>query len=181
MNIISLTVVASLMGIVAPGVMQMSLAPVLAQKRSSNFGIAESAAVVFAAEYEGTNDIPSDTAQCPDLVDLGNRSWEITCTEGDGRFIQHVTRAFRLMPIASNAYTNPNRVFAFDAPAKFSHVECPPNDPFGVIWYNAHLRAGHMDACIPSAAWSKPRYLASSPDDWLFDLSNFGFGKHPGY
>lgn len=98
----------------------MSQAPVLAQKHSTNFCITESAAVVFAAQYEGTNDIPLATHQCPDLIDLGKRSWEITCTEGDGRFIQNVTRAFRLMPLATNAYKNPNRVFAFNAPAQLS-------------------------------------------------------------
>ena len=39
-----------------------------AQKRAENFGIAESAAVDFAATYEGTTDIPKNTSRKNVLV-----------------------------------------------------------------------------------------------------------------
>ena len=45
-------------------VVDMSIAPVVAQKKAENFGIAETAAVVFAATYEGTTDSPKDTETC---------------------------------------------------------------------------------------------------------------------
>ncbi len=73
MNIATVTVSAALMGLIALGVAQMSIAPVIAQKKATNFGIAESAAVVFAAQYEGGEEQPVATDVCTP-TDLGNRS-----------------------------------------------------------------------------------------------------------
>ena len=181
MNIVSALVGITIAGSAAPALMDMSLAPVIAQKKAQNFGQAESAAVVFASLYEGETDTPVATAVCDYLTDLGNGAYEVTCRKGKGRFSQQVTRAFRLQVENNNTYTNPDRSFAFESPEQFSHVECPANDPWGVIWYNDHLNAGNLDACIPSAAWSQARYDDSNPDDWLFDLSAFGFGHHNSY
>ena len=182
MNIVSTIVGVSIMGAAAPAILDMSIAPMVAQKRAQNFGVAESLAVTFAANYEGGTALPKNTDSCT-ANDIGNRSWSVTCEEGEGRFRQEVTRAFRLQPETDEGaiYTNPDRVFAYETPLEFSHVECLPTDPWGVIWYNKHLKAGNMNACIPAAAFSRERYLASNPNDWLFDLSNFGFGRHPDY
>ena len=49
MNIVSTMVGLSIMGAAAPSMMTMSLAPFEAQKRARNLGIAESAAVTYAA------------------------------------------------------------------------------------------------------------------------------------
>jgi hypothetical protein len=84
-------------------------------------------------------------------------------------------------PDTNNEYTNPDRSFGFETPTTYSHVECLPDDPWGVQWYNKHLKAGFLDACIPSPLWSKDRYLSSNPDNWLYDISGFGFGQHPDY
>ena len=65
MNIVSTMVGLSIMGAAAPSMMTMSIAPFEAQKRAQNLGIAESAAVVFAAQpYEGKLDIPVNTDTC---------------------------------------------------------------------------------------------------------------------
>ena len=53
MNIVSTMVGLSIVGAASPMMLDMSLAPIIAQKRATNFGIAESAAVVFSAQYEG--------------------------------------------------------------------------------------------------------------------------------
>ena len=53
MNITSVVVAASLMGLVAPGVANMAVQPMLAQQRANNFAVAESLAVQFAAANEG--------------------------------------------------------------------------------------------------------------------------------
>jgi len=168
------------MGIAAPQVARMTLQPIIAQKTASNFGIAESAAVVFAAQYEGGEKQPVATDVCIP-TDLGNRSWQVTCEEGEGQFFATVTRAFRLMPESAEGYTNPTRSFAFETPPKYSHIECLETDPWGVMWYNDHLKAGNLDACIPAPVWSEARYLESNPDDWLYDLSDHGYGRHPDY
>ena len=52
MNITSMLVGITVMGIAAPQIANMSLQPVIAQKRAENFGVAESAAVIFAAHMK---------------------------------------------------------------------------------------------------------------------------------
>ena len=53
MNIVSMAVTGALMGIIGPGVAQMAIQPVIAQKRAANFGVAESRAVGYSALNEG--------------------------------------------------------------------------------------------------------------------------------
>ena len=187
MNIVSAMVGVSIAAMAAPSVLQMTLAPVEAQARARNFTTAESSAVSFSSNWEGkdvaewtADDVP-DNCDAPLLV--GERAYDITCWGGDddSKYRQVVTRSFRLAPEVASQYTNPNRQFAWETPKSFSHVECPSNDPWGVGWYNEHLAAGHLDACIPSPVWSEQRYLESSPDDWLYDLSFWGYGVHPDF
>ena len=181
MNIVSVMVGMTIMGAAAPSVMNMAIAPVEAAKRAENFGIAETAAVTFAAKYEGTTDNPEDTDTCTVSRQEGSdEAFSVTCKHGLGRYEQEVTRAFRLMP-EDASYTNPTRSFAFETPLGYSHIECPVNDPWGVMYYNDHLKAGHLDACLPAPIWSQARYLESNPDDWLYDLSNHGYGRHPDF
>jgi len=180
MNIISALVGITIMGAAAPSVLTMTLAPVEAQKRASNFSIAESKAVTYSAANEGqvTKQAPLPNG-CTE-TDQGSGAWDVECIEGKGKYLQKVTRSYRLIP-PTTSYTNPDREFAWDTPGNFSHVECPVNDPWGVGWYNEHLAAGHMGACIPSPAWNSTRYFESNPDDWLFDLSKWGYGRHPDF
>ena len=179
MNITSVVVSSALMATLAPAVASMSIQPMLAAKRANNFAAAESAVVTFSAKAEKNNNLPETPDNC-ELGSLGDGAYSITCEEGEGQFKQTVSRSFWIDD-QSGTYTNPTRSFAFDTPEKFSHVQCHANDPWGVIWYNDHLRAGNMDACIPTSAWNRNKYLNSNPDDWLFDISNFGFGVHPDY
>ena len=178
MNIISSLVGISIMGAAAPTMVQMTLAPLEAQKRAENFSIAESTAVAFAANNEGQQSVGKAPKGCT-LNTTAPSAYDITCVSGEGRFLQSVTRSFKLR--TGSTYTNPTRTFAFETPSKYSHVECPVNDPWGVMWYNDHLKAGHLDACIPSPVWSEARYLESDPADWLYDLSDHGYGRHPDF
>ena len=180
MNIVSSMVGISIAGIAAPSMMTMALAPIEAQKRADNFTVAESAAVTFAAANEGAKTLSGDPPDNCELTATGASAYDVTCEGGQGKYLQTVTRSFRLAPTAG-VYTNPNREFAFETPRKYSHVECLASDPWGVMWYNDHLAAGHLDACIPAPVWSRERYLESNPDDWLYDLSDHGYGKHPDY
>ena len=87
----------SLMATAAPAVLQMSIAPAEASKRAQNFAVAETAAVVFAATYEGTTDTPKDTDTCTsEERENTNNAYSVTCTHGSGKYVQSVTRAFRL-------------------------------------------------------------------------------------
>ena len=84
-------------GAAAPMVLEMSIAPVVAQKRAQNFGIAETAAVVFAATYEGTLDIPENTEICTPAAREGTENaYSVTCTHGTGKYVQSVTALFAL-------------------------------------------------------------------------------------
>ena len=179
MNLHTVVVATALAGMAAPGIANMAIQPVLAQRRATNFGEAEAAAVQFAATNEGQTEISEKIPEACELEDHENRSFTISCSVGEGQFKQTVDRTFRLE--VESTYTNPDRAFAWTTPQKYSHVECPVNDPWGVMWYNEHLKAGHLDACLPAPIWSEARYLESNPDDWLYDLSDHGYGRHPDF
>ena len=57
MNLVSTMVGLSIMGAMSPVMMDMSIAPIIASKRAQNLGIAESAAVTFAAANEGATQL----------------------------------------------------------------------------------------------------------------------------
>ena len=96
MNITSLMVTTALLGIITPGVVQVSLYPMVAQKRATNFGIAESAAVSFASAAEQATTMPPTPDSCDDPVLTGDDSYEITCFEGSDPYQMSAMRAFRL-------------------------------------------------------------------------------------
>ena len=182
-NLVTTMVATAIIGVAAPGVARMATQPMIAQQRAVNFGVAEAAAVQFAATNEGTPDVTweaLDKDRCK-VTDLGDRAYSVKCTEGEGQFKMEAERSFRLDAEPTNTYSNPTRSFAWEVPLEHSHVECLSSDPWGVIWYNEHLAAGHLKACIPAAAWNQERYDESNPDDWLWDLSGYGFGDHPDY
>ena len=172
MNIVSTTVGLSIMGAAAPMVLEMSIAPVVAQKRAQNFGITETAAVVFAATYEGTLDIPENTETCTPAAREGTENaYSVTCTHGTGKYVQSVTRAFRLaVPDQALNGTDGNansREFAFETPTRFSGHQCPQQDAWGVYGYNDQYYEALGGACTPRDIWNENKYIFSNPDAWL--------------
>lgn len=188
MNIVSAMVGLSIMGAASPMMLDMALAPIIAQKRAANFGIAESAAVVFAATYEGGTEIPpTATETCTsEARESTENAYSVTCTHGSGKFVQSVTRAFRLavpdaeLDDADNA--NSTREFEFETPTRFSGHQCPIHDQWGVYGYNDQYYEALGGACIPREVWNHNKYQFSVPDAWLYDVNNFnGWGNHPDY
>lgn len=186
MNIVSTMVGLSIVGVASPMMLDMSLAPIIAQKRATNFGIAETAAVVFAAQYEGKTDIPpSSTDTCTsEAREETKNAYSVTCTHGDGKFVQSVTRAFRLaVPDKElNGASNNAREFAFETPTRYSGHQCPYYDAWGTNGYNDQYYSALGGACTPNKAFSQTAYQFSHPDEWLYDINNFnGWGNHPDY
>ncbi len=187
MNIVSTMVGMTLMGATAPMVMNMAIAPAEAMKRSQNFGIAETAAVVFAATYEGKLDIPENTETCVAAAREGTENaYSVTCTHGVGKYVQSVTRAFRLaVPDQALNGTEGNsnsREFAFETPTRFSGHQCPQQDAWGVYGYNDQYYDVLGGACTPRDIWNENKYIFSNPDAWLWDANGFnGYGEHPDY
>ena len=193
MNLITTLVGLSIMGASAPMVMDMSLAPVIAQKRALNFGQAEAAAVSYAAANEYTEDhLPEPPSGCSNqALDDEGLSWKITCRAGvDTQFEQVASRAFRVMPLRSESLdggtgansTGSNREFARAAiPFEdFYHSHCYGDDPWGLDWFDRHPNLNQL--CRPRATYTKQAYLDSDPDAWLFDINNWnGWGSHPDY
>jgi hypothetical protein len=193
MNIVSTMVGLSIAGASAPMLMDMSLAPVVAQKRALNFGQAEAAAVSYAAANEFTeDDLLEPPSGCSNqALDAEGLSWEITCRAGvDTQFEQVVSRSFRVMPLRSESLdggtgangTGSNREFARAAiPFKdFYHSHCYGDDPWGLDWFDRHPNLNQP--CRPRATYTKQAYLDSDPDAWLFDINNWnGWGSHPDY
>ena len=166
--------------------LDMSLAPMIAQKRATNFGIAETAAVVFAAQYEGKTDIPpSSTDTCTsEAREETENAYSVTCTHGDGKFVQSVTRAFRLAVPDSelDGGSNTEREFAFETPTRYSGHQCPIHAAWGTNGYNDQYYSALGGACTPNKAFTQTAYQFSHPDEWLYDINNFnGWGNHPDY
>ena len=187
MNIVGTVVGITLMASASPMVMNMAIAPAEAAKRSQNFGVAETAAVVFAATYEGTLDIPENTDTCIAAARDGTENaYSVTCTHGSGKYVQSVTRAFRLavpdkgLDEVDEASTD--REFAFETPTRFSGHQCPQHDQWGVYGYNDQYYEALGGACTPRPIWNQSKYQFSDPDAWLWDANNFnGWGEHPDY
>ena len=109
MNIVSSIVGIAIMGSAMPMVANMAIQPAVAQKRAENFAVAETAAVVFAATYEGTLDIPENTETCVAAAREGTENaYSVTCTHGSNEYVQSVTRAFRLA-VPDNGLDDVNR------------------------------------------------------------------------
>ena len=151
MNVISVTVAAALMGVIAPGVAQMSIMPVIAQRRAANFGVAESRAVAYSALNEGAPALTpwednAATEGC-EVIDMGDNAHTISCTypvANPGETVmypQTVTRAFRLAPLEGGTGgmgVQANRDYT---PGVF----CPLWDAWGLDQYNK----AHNVVCIP--------------------------------
>ena len=187
MNIVSSIVGIAIMGSAMPMVANMAIQPAVAQKRAENFAVAETAAVVFAATYEGKLDIPSNTETCiASERDGTENAYSVTCTHGSGNYVQSVTRAFRLAvpdsDLDATSGTADGRTFANKTPDRFSGHQCPTYDPWGVNGYNDLYYDALGGACIPDAAWNQTKYQFSDPDAWLYDINNHnGWGSHPDY
>jgi hypothetical protein len=188
MNIISTMVGMSIMGTMAPSMMQMTIAPHEAQLRAKNLGIAESAAVVFAATYEGgTETPPTVTDTCTSQAREGTENaFSVTCTHGSGQYVQSVTRAFRLAvpdtDLTNGDGADTGRQFQFETPTRYSGHQCPIHDPWGVYGYNDQYYTALNGACMPQDAWNQTNYQFSNPDAWLYDINNIkGYGNHPDY
>jgi hypothetical protein len=187
MNLASTIVGVAIMGASAPSMMQMSIAPYEAQIRAKNLGIAETSAVVFAATYEGGLDIPGNTDTCTSEAREGTENaYSVTCTHGTDKYVQSVTRAFRLaVPdegLDDAGESSTSRTFAYETPTRFSGHSCPYYDEWGTNGYNDQYYEAMNGACIPLPVWTQTAYQFSTPDAWLYDVNNYnGWGDHPDY
>ena len=187
MNIVGTMVGMSLMASASPMVMNMAIAPAEAAKRAQNFGVAETAAVVFSAQYEGTTDTPVDTDTCVTEAREGTENaYSVSCTHGSGKYVQSVTRAFRLAvpekDLDNGDGVATGRQFQFQTPTRYSGHQCPIEDPWGVYGYNDRYYQALGGACMPEVAWTQVKYQFSDPDAWLYDINNIkGWGDHPDY
>ena len=173
----------SIAGASAPMLMDMSLAPVIAQKRALNFGIAESAAVTYAAANEQQLNLLPLPTRDPDLVCVlnpgpSNIAHDVKCTKASGtKFNAVASRSFRLFsPNAQPPATT--RTYTYNSPTKSSGHQCPENDTWGLAGTNDADPWGR--ACVPQAVWGTEAFLASNPDDWLYDVTHL-HGVHPKY
>ena len=173
-----------IMGIIAPSVHTVAMIPITTQAKNANFQQAELSTVMYMTKSMKDEELAAVPDSCElTTEDAELQNYTIECEHGSHpKTIATASRSFSLYdPGAMGVYDNPDRSFAFEAPSRYSHVECPVNDPWGVMYYNDHLKAGHLDACLPAPVWSEARYLESNPDDWLYDLSDHGYGKHPDF
>ena len=145
MNIVSVTVTGALMGILSPVVASMSIQPVIAQKRASNFSAAEAVAVSYSAKNELLEDLTDVPTGCSVIL-LEERAYTISCFQGTGKFRMTASRSFRLRtplpPLDDGDNGHGNDIDGIDEsnPGN-SRVYCPYYDPLGEFKENKH--------CIP--------------------------------
>ena len=106
MNLTTVLVAVVIAGSATPGIAKMALQPIVAQKRATNFGIAEMQAVTFAAKNEGQMSLTETPGQCQ-LEDIGDNAFAITCWEGKRKYKMSATRSFRQGTSYQDSY-NPN-------------------------------------------------------------------------
>ena len=145
MNLISTMVGLSIAGVASPMLMDMSLAPVIAQKRASNFSTAEAVAVSYSAKNELLEDLTDVPTGCSVIL-LEERAYTISCFQGTGKFRMTASRSFRLRsPLppkddGNNGHGNDIDGIDESNPGN-SKVYCPYYDPLGEFKENKN--------CIP--------------------------------
>ena len=180
MNIVSVVISASLMGLIAPGVAQMAIQPAIAQKRANNFSEAEMIVVAFAGEAEATQALPDIPRGCS-VPEPENSVYSITCTRGEPKFSATVTRAFRILDQVDDGGSG-GRSFDFPPPIRFSGTECHTWQDWGTGTLSYVEGAWRSASCNPPETRSRAAYIASHPDNWLYDINNHnGWGDHPDY
>ena len=141
MNIVSTIVGLSIMGVAAPMVATMSLQPIIAQKRSVNFSLAEATAVTYAGKNEQGLSLTPTPDGC-NVVEIEEKTYSISCVQGEGKYKQSATRSFTLATLTDGDETSSG----YTAPEAYTPgVYCPLWDPWGVQSYNA----AHNVQCIP--------------------------------
>lgn len=179
MNIVSVMAGMTIMGVAAPQIANMSIQPFIAQKRAENLGIAETTAVTFAAANEGALALSATPDSC-NVNNTNGNAYTITCTEGEGKYVQSVTRAFRLNPELEEPEAG--RTFSYPMQSNLGAHQCPNIDPYGVEGWWRDTYQSALGKCIPQVAWTRTAYLNSNPDNWLWDINNIrGYGDHPDY
>ena len=126
MNIVSITVSAGMMGMLLPGVMNMSIAPAVASIRSNNFAAAEAQVVAYAAKANVSYEAPKRPENC--RFDHETKPTEITCWEGVGKYKMIAKRSFLLMDTPGSGlgvYSDDDRDGFDDVTGLFTHyAEC---------------------------------------------------------
>ncbi len=207
MNLVSAMVGLTVIGAAAPAVMNVSLQPIIAQKRANNFAIAESTAVSYAASHEGAESLTLPPPEGCKTEPLRSEAHSVTCSYGDLSYVQTVTRSFRLIPPPScddndgnNGHgnsggydcSNPGnsgfvkdlRVFDFPPPPGFTGHQCLITDNWGLDTdaFDREKNKWKGMSCTPNAAWHSAFYLDSDPNAWMYDINKHnGWGEHPDY
>ena len=185
MNIVSTMVGLSIMGAAAPSMMTMSLAPFEAQKRAQNLSIAESSAVTYAAQHEGATQLSTAPSGCT-LNSTNAPAIEITCTEGENKYVQSVSRTFRLnTQSATPVAPAPGRTFDYPAPTLgFTSTYCHTWEDWGTNTsaFDKETNTWVGKSCTPFETTAQSRYALSDVEAWRYDIHKInGFGPHSDY
>ena len=159
------------------GPFRLAIAPVIAQKKAQNFGLAESAAVLYVAQNQLKTDFNDFTDPESECTRSGTgMAINISCTFGTGKLAQTVTRAWVMPPPPPPGQSNNGPQFSVPRPdGEYAWWrQCPADDPWGVNGTNQHfVEDGYI--CVPV-----PAQGGIDPDDdmstWLWDLRGQGLG-----
>ena len=185
MNLVSAVVGLSIMGIAAPTVLEMSVTPIKAQKRASNFAKAESAAVTYAAANEGAPNPPDPDPKSGCKLERTNApAYEIHCTAGRKQFVAAVSRSF-IGELPNNNVSNSGPFPYPINPYGTNGHQCLDTENWGLSGtysnWDPVAKEWTAASCVPSALFTQKNFDDSHPRDWLWDinrLNNRGYHKN---
>ena len=137
------------MGISAPMVAKVSLAPAITQARSTNISAAEATVTAFAAKARNTNIYdPDEVPSNCDVLEIATNAYTITCVEGSGTpFEERAARSFQV--IVANEGTETDSEPKVKEGPYTPGVYCPDFDPDGTLGFDND----HNVNCNPNAWW----------------------------
>ena len=180
MNLVSAMVGLSIVGIAAPTVLEMSVSPIIAQKRAGNFSKAESSAVVYAAANEGKTELTDAPGNCSLSNNTNHPAYEITCEHGNNKLRQTVSRSFKLNTGGSNSGGYKAAPFQYPYPTfGFTSTECHGYENWGIDTgaYDNEKGIWLKKSCMPSKIRSESNYKNSEVSKWQYNINNYnGYG-----
>ena len=106
--------------------------------------------------------------------------YSITCTEGEGQFLQSATRSFRLAEDAQGNSGSPDAQFPYPAPPGFTGAECHSWQDWGLNTnaFDRETNTWRGKSCMPTEIRASVYYNNSNPANWRYNIDNWnGWGS----
>ena len=120
------------------------------------------------------------------LIELTSPAIQITCTKGENKYVQSVSRTFQLnTQSATPVAPAPGRTFDYPAPTLgFTSTYCHTWEDWGTNTsaFDKETNTWVGKSCTPFETTAQSRYALSDVEAWRYDIHMInGFGPHSDY